>query len=480
MTPGWVLTAAHVVADAVSIGVWLGAPQELSADRGIGVDPQRVLRLPGRDLALLPVPEQPGGGRVLLGRLDRDAVEPVGVVAAGFPWFKLRPAPDREDVELRELHLATGTIAASSDAKTGTFELAVLIEPSEHPQPDEHSPWEGMSGAAVWASGHVIGVVGQDHPREGRAVLTVRPLADALVGADPALEAWRDALPQLRVAFGLPVVTPITTRQLVVQRAHRAAEPLVPAVLVAREDELAELAAFTAGREQWRWVRTQAFAGKTALLASFCLHPPDDLDIAACFLRRTSGTATAFIAADLLARQLAVHAGREYQPAAYPSERVDDFLELLKDAAEAAAQRQRRLLLVVDGLDEDQTHEPDLVVARWLPTDLPGNTSLLVGSRAGVEVPLPPGHPLHSHRVLLHPSEAAVEVRQAAEGELSGAREVGGVVDHILGLLAAATEGTQRRRTDRSPPFTDRLHLEFRLCSSPNRRRTAAFLASRA
>lgn len=52
-------------------------------------------------------------------------------------------------MELRELHLATGTIAAVSHAKTGTLEHAVHLVPDEHPEPEKHSPWEGMSGAAV-------------------------------------------------------------------------------------------------------------------------------------------------------------------------------------------------------------------------------------------------------------------------------------------------------------------------------------------
>jgi S1-C subfamily serine protease len=29
VSPGWVLTAHHVVKDAASVGVWLGAPREL-------------------------------------------------------------------------------------------------------------------------------------------------------------------------------------------------------------------------------------------------------------------------------------------------------------------------------------------------------------------------------------------------------------------------------------------------------------------
>ena len=73
VSPGWVLTACHVVKDAASIGVWLGAPPELAPEAGVGVDPGRVLAVPAADLALLP----------LGGQADDPLCEPVAVRAAG-------------------------------------------------------------------------------------------------------------------------------------------------------------------------------------------------------------------------------------------------------------------------------------------------------------------------------------------------------------------------------------------------------------
>jgi hypothetical protein len=55
VSPGWVLTAGHVVLDATSIGVWLGARSMLAPEAGVVVDPEYVLMIPGADLALLPV-----------------------------------------------------------------------------------------------------------------------------------------------------------------------------------------------------------------------------------------------------------------------------------------------------------------------------------------------------------------------------------------------------------------------------------------
>jgi hypothetical protein len=452
VAPGWVLTAGHVVAGASEVAVWLGVAPVLERDAGVGVDPRRILLAndmdKDADLALLPVsrshtePMEP----VLLGRLDRTRNDPVPVAAAGCPRFKLRPAPGRPEVELRELHVAIGTIVAPSDAKTGTLELAVQVVPAEDPQPEKHSPWEGMSGAAVWVSGRLVGVIGQHHPRQGPGVLTVRPLT-GLFEAGPAeeLAAWRGALPQLGArAEDLSLARLPSARQLVERRAQRAAADLVPPVLVARGEELADLTAFVGSQERWRWIQGGAFVGKTALLAWFALHPPEGVDVAACFLRRTTGQAHAEYALDVLTDQLAQLAQRpDYRPASYLRGRVDDFTDLLTDAAQACHQRGRRLLVLVDGLDEDQTVEPGLRVASWLPNveNLPDNTWLLVASRAGVLVPVPDSHPLVAHRHSLSASVAASELQKLAKDELDDARRAGGLVYDVLGLLAVAAGG---------------------------------------
>ena len=163
--------------------------------------------------------------------------------AAGCPRFKLRPVPARPGVLLRELHYAIGSIAPLSDAKTDRFAFAVDSAPDPDPEPDKYSPWEGMSGAAVWASGRLIGVVGQHHPQEGLATLTVCPVEQLFGCASAAvLEAWRMALPQLpTTAENLLLATPPTVRKIEVRRARRAAEAFAPPVLIGRSAELAAL-----------------------------------------------------------------------------------------------------------------------------------------------------------------------------------------------------------------------------------------------
>jgi tetratricopeptide (TPR) repeat protein len=215
-------------------------------------------------------------------------------------------------------------------------------------------------------------------------------------------------------------------------------------MLVARDEELADLTAFVGSQERWRWIQGAAFAGKTALLAWFALHPPDGVDVAACFLRRTASRADAGYVLSMLTSQLAHLAHRpDDRPTSALYERVRDFRILLEDAAQACRQRGHRLVVLVDGLDEDQTVERGFAVARWLPdaTTLPDNAWLLVASRAGVPIPVPDRHPLTNHIYELTVSVAASELEKLAKDELDNARSAGGLVYDVLGLLAAAIGG---------------------------------------
>jgi tetratricopeptide (TPR) repeat protein len=449
VSPGWVLTACHVVRGATSIGVWLGAPSMLAPEAGAGVDPGRVLMMPDADLALLPVVGQandPADEPALFGRLDRAPGPAVPVAAAGCPRFKLRPAPDRPGVLLRELDYAIGSIAPLSDAKTGMYEFTVEAAPGPDPEPDKHSPWEGMSGAAVWAGGMLIGVVGQHHLGEGLARLTIRPI-EQLFGcaSEDQLQPWRAALIQLPAAAGdLRLASPPTARSIQVARARRAVEALAPKVLIGRGDELAALGELAGSETQWRWIQGDAFAGKTALLAWFALHPPDHVDLATCFLRRTTGDNTADYSLDVLTRQLALLAGRRgYLPPQFLSERANDLIDLIDEAAATSHGRSNRLVILIDGLDEyDPVASMDLT--SWLPdaSTLPDTAILLAASRTGSDVAVPLMHPLRRHVQRIKASEAAAGIRDAAHAELKEARGAPvGFVFPLVCCLAVAGSG---------------------------------------
>jgi hypothetical protein len=234
VAPGWVLTACHVIQGADCIGVWLGMPLELRDEARLDVDSADILRVPSADLALLPISGVDSEvEQVLFGRLDRGTATPVVAGAAGCPRFKLRPDPGRPAEEVREVHYAWGAISALSQAKTRTYEFAVAVPPSPDPEPDLHSPWEGMSGAAVWADGRLVGVVGQHHERDPPAILTVLPVEEVFAHASAhKIRRWQQALDEALPASAneLAVATPPTRRTTEEGRARRVAA-LAPLVI---------------------------------------------------------------------------------------------------------------------------------------------------------------------------------------------------------------------------------------------------------
>nr|MDT0666570.1 trypsin-like peptidase domain-containing protein [Micromonospora sp. DSM 115978] len=156
---GWVLTAAHAVADAV--GVAVRTPDkvrfEATLDARYVGDPDG----PGPDLALVEATglDLPPMG---LAAVDRDS--PTGDVVErchviGYPAFMERPGPGGATV--RDTVDAVGRIPTLSRLAGGLLSLQVSSTP--RPLPPEQvgladSPWSGMSGAPVVAGGYLVGV----------------------------------------------------------------------------------------------------------------------------------------------------------------------------------------------------------------------------------------------------------------------------------------------------------------------------------
>lgn len=173
--PRWVLTAAHVVRYAETSATVV----RFEADRADEwTAPARVVLSSDKaDVALLeidgPVPAgvhsaasapSPPYGTVA----DADDVLPV--TAMGFPRFKLREdrmrrLDDGSPSQYRDSCHATGSTSVLSNRREGTLELAVT-PPESDPEADR-SPWEGMSGAAVWHDGTLIGLISAHHRADG-------------------------------------------------------------------------------------------------------------------------------------------------------------------------------------------------------------------------------------------------------------------------------------------------------------------------
>ncbi|GHC87259.1 trypsin-like peptidase domain-containing protein [Streptomyces flavofungini] len=203
ISSGSVLTAAHVVADATRTVVRCCAdrPGEWSAPAAVTWAHEDT------DLAVLTVVPPAGGLPVTdparFGRIADDRHGVVGVHAVGFPLWKRR---HRDGAYFRELHQADGTVAALSNLRTGTLEMTV--KPADADPDPATSPWAGMSGAAVWAGGTIIGVVAEHHRPEGPRRLTAVRLDYALRRLGAAVRAELARLLGLADPEDLPLALP--------------------------------------------------------------------------------------------------------------------------------------------------------------------------------------------------------------------------------------------------------------------------------
>ncbi|MFF3317167.1 hypothetical protein ACFYV5_16910 [Streptomyces sp. NPDC003035] len=222
---------------------------------------------------------------------------------------------------------------------------------------------------------------------------------------------------------------------------------IAPAELVDREEELAALSAFCRADSgpAYTWWRAEAWAGKTALLSWFALNPPEGVRIVPFFITARLGAQNDVVAyVDVVLEQLAELAGEGLPALLTAATREAHLLRLYGEAAQACAERGERLVLLVDGLDEDRgvTTGPDAhSIASLLPYDLP----VIVSGRLNPPLPVdvPAGHPLHDPAIvrILDPSPYARAIRAEAERELKRLLAAGGVAYDLLGLLLAAGGG---------------------------------------
>lgn len=451
---GLVLTAGHAVRDAVAVKVRFEAdrPTEFTA-------PGQVVWLSrGRsDAALLALDSESADGArsdepVLFGTLPEDDAELPGS-ALGFPWFKLQKDP-ADGSWWRDASHVHGWLPALSNRRGGTLQFRVP-PPERHPDP-LRSPWEGMSGAAVWSQDRVVGIVIAHHPREGLGSLTVSR-ADSW-GADSALERDGDsagavderrarALRQAGLDRPPDLVGPGDSHRVT---AGYLAEirSFAPQRLLDREHELAELARFAERSDGYWWWQAPPWHGKTALAAWFAAHPPPAVAVAAHFVtRRIGGHGDSDGFARSMAEQLAAIAQETAVFGTAAGAPTREFHRLLDAAARRQRRHGRRLLLVVDGLDEDEVaggpyQRPS--IASLLPRHLPDGVSALITSRFLPALPLdvPGDHPLRAGTPrALAGSAHAGQLRSEAEYELGGLLDHTGPCRDLAGLLVATGGG---------------------------------------
>ena len=456
-----VLTSAHVVSkeaprQSASVRVRFNAdkPDEWSTDVI-----QSWLATSG-DVALLTI--VPRLKEYLDGTLfgspgDRAAV--LTVDAMGFPRFKLRQerAPDTKDSGqwlYRESCHIVGTVPVLSNRRSGSLELNVEA-PAADPDP-KHSPWEGMSGAAVWCNGCIIGLVNEHHSREGLARLSA-----------VRVDHWYKQLSiaefrYLSSCLGLPsraqelqpLVRPTTGERSLEGWAAQVRD-IAPDDLLDRVDELADLVRFCASPEPYLWLQGSPWAGKSAISSWFVMHPPDRVKVVSFFvLSRMRGHANSEAFTEALIEQLAILVEESPPNDASLGGQDRQRRRLLDKAAARTYAQGERLVLVVDGLDEDQwvpgAQTPS--IASLLPERPLYGLKVLVTSREHPSLPSDVGanHPLRRCKPLLlraSPHARQNEIRALAELDQ---RLHGGERLHadIIGLVIAAGGLTRRELSE--------------------------------
>jgi tetratricopeptide (TPR) repeat protein len=431
-----VLTAAHVVVNARAVHVRFDAdtPGEWSV---AAVD---VVADPASDLAAVVIDAPAAVPTCAFGRVGEGTDELV-VQAVGFPRFKLKGYADSAG-SYRDSHQAVGTVAPLSNRRSGRLE--VTLRPPAHDPDPLASPWEGMSGAALWAGRRIIGVVTDHHRSDGLGRLAAARVTALMDGQRGDAAEWLCRRLGLSADL-LDVTAPVRPLAPYLLQVR----DIAPEHLRGREEELQELSAFATGTEPYALWEGPPWAGKTALMAWFALHPPPDVDVVpflvgAGLAGRSDGNA--FL--DAVTDQLAVLAAQASEAPATSAGLRSGLLALLDAAAQRCREAGRRLVILVDGLDEDTgpaTPEPS--IAALLPRRPPHGTAVLVTSRPDRALPpdVPPDHPLHRcARRRLPVSPYARDVELFALRELAERLRAGPLHEDLIGLITASGGGLTR------------------------------------
>ena len=445
-----VLTAAHVVAGAASVRVRTPdkAVHQATLDLRFVGDADG----PGPDLALVEINEPGIDLRPIgLAAVDRDSPtgDPVERChAIGYPAFMEQDTEDGSP--FRDTVDACGYVPVLSGLAGGLLSVQVSSVTRELPQEQVtlgDSQWSGMSGGPLVAEGSLLGVVTEHVRRAGPSSITVTPLT--ALEADPAHPGWGSGVAdpgawwdRLGVS-GVDRLALLPARRQRMEPAYRATVREIhrrTGLLIGRQRELAEITSFAVGSEGYRRLVGDAWAGKTSLVAeAVAAALPGEVDVVSYFLSRCEANADSGQFLTAVVPQLAYLCGIDP-----PTADLGQFRALWERAVENANARNRHLLLVVDGLDEDLLPDGLPSVAAVMPTLAGPYVHVLVTSRPFPDLPgdMPPGHPLDlTQPVVVEPFEGAEALAALARQEIDDLLRR----DHkdelapdVLGLLAAA------------------------------------------
>jgi hypothetical protein len=196
------------------------------------------------------------------------------------------------------------------------------------------------------------------------------------------------------------------------------------------------------------WV-APAWAGKSALLSSFVLNPPEGVQLLSFFATaRWSSQADIKAFIEVVLEQALDLLGEPMPTLLTDATREAHLLAAFGRASELCRRRGKRLVLVVDGLDEDRgvtTGADSHSIAAFLPVRPPANMRIIASGRPNPPIPsdVPEDHPLRSSEIVysLATSAHAEVVRNDAERELKRLLAGDTIERDLLGLIVAAGGG---------------------------------------
>jgi hypothetical protein len=259
------------------------------------------------------------------------------------------------------------------------------------------------------------------------------------------------------VAASVPSAPPVSFVPVVRSAYVEQVRQIAPPRLVGREAELARLAAFCTAPEEtaassYVWWRAAAWTGKSALLSRFALDPPLGVRVVSFFITaRFAGNSDRAAFVEIITEQLGDLLGEPVPPFQDQGRRERLWFRWFADAAALCKARGERLVLVVDGLDEDRgvTGPGAHSIAGLLPASPPDGARVVVAGRPNPPIPadVPPGHPLRNPAIIetLSRSEHAATIKSDMQADLHRLRTGSPLGRDLLGLVTAAGGGLSGR-----------------------------------
>jgi CheY-like chemotaxis protein len=346
--------------------------------------------------------------------------------------------------ELRRSELAV-VFSAVSDyitrhAGTASQTFAAIAESGDGPVVAGAEPFSWVPPAVADRLGLPISAQYQQSETPDTRILSKSDLSTELVSNVGAEITATDVINDVHVHD-------ITTQSEYLEQLRLISPP----TLIGRDEELADLARFCISLEAgpYAWWQGGPWGGKTALMSWFVLHPPPGVQLVCFFItHRLAGEDTRDAFTEALIDQLeeVVGPARPLGPSGAPREAY--LLTLIRQAAQACRTASQRLVLVVDGLDEDRgatIRDDARSIAALLPADPPAGMRVIVTGRSNATVPadVPPNHPLRDPSIIrmLAVSPQSKDIRQQTTRELHLLVGDDPLERDVVGLLTAARGG---------------------------------------